>query len=81
MHTSLHTITCRLQYVLTGTLTSTAGGPTGVEFSAELSDFVRNDIAVMYPCLIPMVQIILINSGARILNAFDYILQGIHKSR
>jgi len=51
------------------------GGPTGVEFSGELSDFIKNDIAKMYPCLLGFVQIVLINSGSNILGAFDAVLQ------
>eukprot|EP01116_Phalansterium_solitarium_P009846 TRINITY_DN24184_c0_g1_i1.p1 TRINITY_DN24184_c0_g1~~TRINITY_DN24184_c0_g1_i1.p1 ORF type:complete len:509 (+),score=37.08 TRINITY_DN24184_c0_g1_i1:38-1528(+) len=47
------------------------GGPTGVEFAAELHDFVHEDLAKWYPSLIPDVKITLVQSGDHILNTYD----------
>ncbi|ORZ40279.1 pyridine nucleotide-disulfide oxidoreductase-domain-containing protein [Catenaria anguillulae PL171] len=47
------------------------GGPTGVEFSAELFDFVTEDLRKLYPSLMPKVQITLYDVAPRILGAFD----------
>ncbi|KAK2985935.1 hypothetical protein RJ640_008151 [Escallonia rubra] len=47
------------------------GGPTGVEFSAELHDFVHEDIAKLYPSLKDHVKITLLEAGDHILNMFD----------
>ncbi|CAA0816191.1 External alternative NAD(P)H-ubiquinone oxidoreductase B4- mitochondrial [Striga hermonthica] len=47
------------------------GGPTGVEFSAELHDFVKEDLAKLYPKLMNFVQITLLEAGDHILNMFD----------
>lgn len=44
------------------------GGPTGVEFTAELHDFVTEDLARLYPKLEDLVKISLIESGDHILN-------------
>lgn len=50
------------------------GGPTGVEFSGTLSDFLRQDLKKKYPELMPFVRVTLLNSGA-ILNQFDTKMQ------
>lgn len=47
------------------------GGPTGVEFAAELHDLVYEDLCKLYPDLIPFVNIVVIQSGDHILNTFD----------
>ncbi|GFP89548.1 external alternative NAD(P)H-ubiquinone oxidoreductase b4 mitochondrial [Phtheirospermum japonicum] len=47
------------------------GGPTGVEFAAELHDFVNEDIARLYPKLKDHVKITLLEAGDHILNMFD----------
>ncbi|KAK3014009.1 hypothetical protein RJ639_008441, partial [Escallonia herrerae] len=44
------------------------GGPTGVEFAAELHDFVHEDIAKLYPSLKDHVKITLLEAGDHILN-------------
>lgn len=44
------------------------GGPTGVEFSAELHDFVHEDLAYLYPELEQYVNITLLEAGDHILN-------------
>ncbi|XP_074296553.1 external alternative NAD(P)H-ubiquinone oxidoreductase B2, mitochondrial-like isoform X1 [Silene latifolia] len=54
-----------LQFVVVG------GGPTGVEFAAELHDFVTEDLAKLYPALKPLVNITLVEAGDHILNMFD----------
>lgn len=44
------------------------GGPTGVEFAAELHDFVHEDISKLYPSLKEYVKITLLEAGDHILN-------------
>ena len=44
------------------------GGPTGVEFAAELHDFVHEDLSKLYPSLIEHVKITLLEAGDHILN-------------
>ena len=47
------------------------GGPTGVELAAELSDFVRQDVARYFPALAPRVRITLLEAADRVLGVFD----------
>ncbi|KAL2476806.1 External alternative NAD(P)H-ubiquinone oxidoreductase B4 [Abeliophyllum distichum] len=47
------------------------GGPTGVEFAAELHDFVIDDLAKLYPTLKDYVKITLLEAADHILNMFD----------
>ncbi|GFZ06486.1 NAD(P)H dehydrogenase B1 [Actinidia rufa] len=47
------------------------GGPTGVEFAAELHDFVQEDLVKLYPSVKDLVKITVIQSGDHILNTFD----------
>lgn len=47
------------------------GGPTGVEFAAELSDFIRDDLVKWYPRLVPYAMITLLEAAKHILSAFD----------
>ncbi|KAI4341062.1 hypothetical protein MLD38_025833 [Melastoma candidum] len=47
------------------------GGPTGVEFAAELHDFVHEDLAYLYPTLRSYVKITLLEAGDHILSMFD----------
>ncbi|XP_061336805.1 external alternative NAD(P)H-ubiquinone oxidoreductase B3, mitochondrial-like [Gastrolobium bilobum] len=54
-----------LSFVIVG------GGPTGVEFAAELHDFVHEDISKLYPSLKEYVKITLLEAGDHILNMFD----------
>lgn len=54
-----------LSFVIVG------GGPTGVEFAAELHDFIREDLVKLYPMVQDLVKITLIQSGGHILNSFD----------
>jgi len=47
------------------------GGPTGVEFAAELSDFLSEDLSKSYPHLIADVKITIVEALKEILNTFD----------
>jgi len=47
------------------------GGPTGVEFAAELADFLHTDVAKWYSELIPFVSIKLVHSPDHLLNTYD----------
>lgn len=47
------------------------GGPTGVEFAAELHDFVNEDLIKLYPGVKDIVKITLLEAGDHILNMFD----------
>jgi NADH:ubiquinone reductase (non-electrogenic) len=47
------------------------GGPTGVEFAAELHDLVHEDLMGLYPELQNDVSISVLQSGDHILNTFD----------
>lgn len=43
------------------------GGPTGVEFAAELHDFVREDLVTLYPKAKDLVRITLLEAADHIL--------------
>ncbi|GLB41734.1 putative protein with domain-containing protein [Lyophyllum shimeji] len=47
------------------------GGPTGVEFSAELHDFLHSDLARHYPALARLAKINLYDVAPQILSNFD----------
>lgn len=47
------------------------GGPTGVEFAAELHDFMDDDLQRAFPDLMPDVRITLLEASSGILNMFD----------
>ena len=47
------------------------GGPTGMEFAAELSDLVSEDMSKLYPTLAPKVRITVYDVAPRILSMFD----------
>lgn len=48
------------------------GGPTGVEFAAELQDFVDDDLARLYPKrIVDDIRISLVQSADHILNTYD----------
>lgn len=51
-----------LHFVIVG------GGPTGVEFAAELHDFVEEDMVKLYPGVKELLKITVIQSGDHILN-------------
>lgn len=54
-----------LNFVIVG------GGPTGVEFAAELHDFVTEDLVKLYPKVKGLVKINLLEAADHILNMFD----------
>jgi NADH:ubiquinone reductase (non-electrogenic) len=47
------------------------GGPTGVEFAAELHDLLEEDLARSYPSLKGQVKITLVEAAKSLLNSFD----------
>jgi|SRR4030095_2082038 len=47
------------------------GGPTGVEFAAELHDFIEEDVRKKYPGMDYDIEVILIEVGEKLLNSFD----------
>ena len=47
------------------------GGPTGIEFAAELHDLVHEDLMCLYPDLKDDVSISVLQSADHILNTFD----------
>jgi len=47
------------------------GGPTGVEFSAELHDLLHTEIQKHYPTLAKLAKITLYDVAPHILGAFD----------
>ncbi|KAK3060239.1 hypothetical protein LTR53_020178, partial [Teratosphaeriaceae sp. CCFEE 6253] len=47
------------------------GGPTGIEFSGELRDIIREDLARLYPHLEEHVQITVYDVADKILPMFD----------
>ena len=51
-----------LHFVIVG------GGPTGVEFAAELHDYIHEDLVNLYPKAKDLVKITMIQSGDHILN-------------
>ncbi|MFA6469039.1 MAG: FAD-dependent oxidoreductase [Bacteroidota bacterium] len=50
------------------------GGPTGVEFAAELHDFLTEDLVDSYPSVLPDVSITLFEAGDALLSSFDATL-------
>ncbi|KAH7114858.1 pyridine nucleotide-disulfide oxidoreductase-domain-containing protein [Dactylonectria macrodidyma] len=47
------------------------GGPTGIEFAAELHDLIHDDLARIYPDLMPFVGITVYDIAPKILPMFD----------
>lgn len=47
------------------------GGPTGIEFAAELHDLVHEDLAKLYPQLMPHVAITIYDIAPKVLPMFD----------
>ena len=47
------------------------GGPTGVEFAAELNDFMIEDLSKWYTALVAQARITLVEASKEILNTFD----------
>ena len=50
------------------------GGPTGVEFAAELHDFLTEDLVDSYPNVLADVSITLFEAGEALLSSFDATL-------
>jgi NADH:ubiquinone reductase (non-electrogenic) len=50
------------------------GGPTGVEFAAEMYDFLTRDLVRSYPLLRDLVRITLIEASGQLLSTFDATL-------
>jgi len=50
------------------------GGPTGVEFSAEMHDFLWSDLKQAYPGLVDEVQITILEATHQLLGVFDEVL-------
>ena len=59
------------QRVPTTTRVHTTGGPTGVELTAELGDFVRYDVSTHFPHLTHRIRITLMEATGRVLGMFD----------
>ena len=47
------------------------GGPTGVEFAAELHDFLQDDVKNKYKDLLKYTEVVLIEAGDAVLASFD----------
>ncbi|OAA69436.1 Pyridine nucleotide-disulfide oxidoreductase, FAD/NAD(P)-binding domain protein [Cordyceps fumosorosea ARSEF 2679] len=52
------------------------GGPTGIEFAAELHDLVHEDLARLYPALAPFVRVTVYDVASKVLPMFDQALAG-----
>ncbi|KAK4668107.1 uncharacterized protein QC764_701820 [Podospora pseudoanserina] len=50
------------------------GGPTGIEWAAELHDFIRDDLGKMYPELMRFVKITVYDVAPKVLPMFDKAL-------
>lgn len=50
------------------------GGPTGIEFAAELHDLIHDDLRHIYPDLIPLVKITVYDVAPKVLPMFDQAL-------
>jgi len=47
------------------------GGPTGVEFSSELRDFMSDDLSLVYKDLVKTAKVTIIQAGDLLLNTYD----------
>jgi NADH dehydrogenase FAD-containing subunit len=50
------------------------GGPTGMEFAANLSDLIHEDMAKLYPSLMPYIKITIYDVAPKVLPMFDQSL-------
>ena len=57
------------------------GGPTGVEFAAEVRDFVREDVAKIYPRIRDQVTVTLVQSQDHVLNTYDQQISNYTEER
>merc|ERR1719487_780631 len=46
-------------------------GPTGVEFAAELDDYIREDLSTLYPSEAEVARVVLISSSDDLLSSYD----------
>lgn len=58
-----------LRFVVVG------GGPTGVEYCGELSDFLLDAVDRLYPTLVPFARVVLLHGGSDLLPQFDSLLR------
>jgi NADH:ubiquinone reductase (non-electrogenic) len=61
---------CLLSFVIVG------GGPTGIEFAAELADFISADALRLHPELREHVRVSVLEAGPEVLTSFDASLRG-----
>ena len=54
------------------------GGPTSVEFTAELHDFIKHDVSVLYPDLYPLCDIHIIEASRHILGTMRVPIYTLH---
>lgn len=47
------------------------GGPTGIEYAAELHDLIRDDLSKTYPCLTKFINITVYDVAPKVLPMFD----------
>lgn len=47
------------------------GGPTGIEFAAELHDLITSDLARAFPHIWELAKVTVFETSGRVLNAFD----------
>jgi len=73
-------VTCELERQTLLTFVVVGGGPTSVEFAAELYDFLRKDVSRYYPELLDAVRVQLIEASGHILGSFDSSLVGYVES-
>ena len=57
------------------------GGPTGVEFAAEVRDFMREDVAKIYPRIKDHVTVTLVQSQDHVLNTYDQQISSYTEER
>jgi NADH:ubiquinone reductase (non-electrogenic) len=54
-----------LNFVIVG------GGPTSIEFAAELYDFLQQDVKKLFPALVPFCHVSLVEASSRVLGSFS----------
>lgn len=64
-----------LHFVIVG------GGPTGVEFAAEVRDFLREDVAKIYPGIEKDTRVTLVQSQDHVLNTYDQQISSYTEER
>lgn len=50
-------------------------GPTGIEFTGELRDFIERDVARFYPRLLPYISILIVEASDKVLAQFEASMQ------